>query len=525
MTGPAAPPTAASRLVATGGLGTSVPSVRTAVLLGSLGTIVHLLGAWRVALWTDEAATVSAATRSWSELADLVSGIDAVHVLHAAILHVWIDVAGASPLALRLPSALATGLAVAGVHVLASRLTDRRTALLAAVVAIALPRLAWAGIEARSFAFSAAAAVWTTEVLVRAVARPSRTRWAGYGVLAAVGVLLNIYGALVVAAHLVTLTVLRTPRSLLVGWAAAAGTAAVVTAPFVLLVARQSAQLGNSETSPAALVRNVVVNQWFLGETPTPAGATTPLVPRDDLLHGAWAPAAVLLAVLCWGLVALGTVVALRRRDPAAVWVLAWLVLPTAAIVALALVTGSGYAPRYATVSAPAVALAVALGLVALPRRRSLVALACVLALAVPVLASQRRPDAKNGSDWDVVAATLGAHAAPADAVYFPVRPGEGPAGRSLRAVRIAYPDAFGEMPDVTLAASPATSGTLWGTSADLVASVDRLEGVDVVWLIVRDDHPAIALALDLATLDEAGFGLVVDHSTRRTTLLEVRRG
>lgn len=500
------------------------PSVRTATLLGLLATVSHLLGARRVALWTDEAATLSAATRSWSELVDLVSHVDAVHALHSALLHVWTSVAGTSPLALRAPSALATGLAVAGLYVLVARLAGTRTALLAAVVAIVLPRLAWAGIEARSFAFSAAAAVWSTDVLVRAVARPSARRWVAYGLLAAVGVLLNIYGALVVAAHLVTLAVLRVPRAVLLGWFAAAGSAAAVTAPFAFVVTRQSGQLGDSVTSPLALARNIVVNQWFLGETPTPAGSTTPLLPRDDLLAGVWAPAAVLLAAVCWALVGLGTVAAVSRRDPVTAWVLPWLVLPTAVIMGLALVTGAGYAPRYLTAAAPALASAVALGLAALQRRRALLALVCVVALALPVLVSQRRPDAKNGSDWDVAAATVAAAASPADAVYFPVRPGEGASGRSLRALRIAYPDAFGTMLDLTLTATPAASGTLWGTSATLEDSLGRLADVNTLWVVVRDDHPAANLDTDLATLDAAGLGVVADHSTRRTTILELRR-
>lgn len=551
----------------------------TALLLGLVATVVHLAGAWRVALWTDEVATVSAATRPWSTLGDLLSHVDAVHGAHSALLHVWTSVLGTSPLALRAPSALATGAAVAGVYVLTCRLADRRTALVAAVVAIVTPRLAWSGIEARSFALAAALAVWATWALLTATRRPTAAGWVGYGLLAAGGVFVNVYGALVVVAHLVTLLVLRPPRAVLAGWAAAALGAGAVTAPFALVVMGQGGQLGDSDTALGTVVRNVAVNQWFLGETPTPVGTSTPLLPRDDVLAGLWAPAAVLLAGVCWLLVAVGAASVLRRRDPAGAWVLPWLVLPTAAIVAYAVVSGAGYAPRYATASAPALAIAVALGLRALrggtggvvpavpaavapaalsadgtsttrttapsgtagssgaagpsatPRvarpgrgRRETVALVCVVVLALPVLAAQRRPDAKNGSDWDEVAATVEAHARPQDVVYFPVRPEPGTTQRSLRAVRLGYPEQFGDLVDVTLTVSPAGSGTLWGTSAPLDRSLDRLDGARAVWLVTRDDHPAEELAADLATLAGAGFTVVVDHSTARTTILELER-
>jgi mannosyltransferase len=68
--------------------------------------------------------------------------------------------------------------AAGGVVVLTKLLADRPTALIAGTLFAVLPRTTWAAAEARSFAFSALAAVWLTVVLVVAARcwQPQR-RW------------------------------------------------------------------------------------------------------------------------------------------------------------------------------------------------------------------------------------------------------------------------------------------------------------------------------------------------------------
>ncbi len=87
-------------------------------LVGLLATAVVALGSWRPSLWTDEAATLSAAQRSRRDLWRMLQHLDAVHGLYYAAMHVWTQVAGTSPLALRLPSAVAVGACAVGVLVL-----------------------------------------------------------------------------------------------------------------------------------------------------------------------------------------------------------------------------------------------------------------------------------------------------------------------------------------------------------------------------------------------------------------------
>ncbi len=91
---------------------------------------VSLAGNWIPSLWHDEAATISAATRSLPELLHLLRTVDAVHGLYYGLMHLWTSLAGTSPFAVRLPSAIAAGLAVAALVLLMQRTGSRAAALL-----------------------------------------------------------------------------------------------------------------------------------------------------------------------------------------------------------------------------------------------------------------------------------------------------------------------------------------------------------------------------------------------------------
>lgn len=508
--------------------GDDAPRWRDAVLIGLGATVLATLGSWHVALWSDEAATASAARRSWSELVDLLGNVDAVHGVYYALMHLWVGLAGDSAFALRLPSALAVGAAATGTYVLAGRLAGRRMALLAGALVMVLPRVTWAGIEARPFALALALAVWATVALH--ATWHDRRRWPAlaYGALVAAGVAVNVYVGLVVGAHAVTAALVRPEGRTLLRSGVAAITGVAAAAPLVLIASGQSDQLGDSTMDPVTLARNVVVNQWFLGETPTPVSGPASGAPPSGGLT-AWQLAGPLLALVVLALAVWGAGLAGRRGrlDPAPVtaWAAPWLVVPTLGTVGYALVSGSGYAPRYLTVAAPALALLAASGIAALRGGRAWVALAVVVILAAPVYASQRRADAKNGSDWDVVAALVAERSDPGDGVHFPVRvEAVGAPERSLRAVALAYPAQFADLTDVTLVASPGASASLWGRSRPLADAAGTLARTETVWVVVRADLPAAALDADTTVLRESGFTSTVVHTTARTTILELRR-
>lgn len=488
------------------------------LLVGVVGTLLVALGSWRTSLWFDEAVTASAATRSPAELADMVRNVDAVHGLYYLLMQAWVDVAGVSAFSLRLPSAIAVGVAAAGTCALGRRLAGPGVGLVAAGVLVLLPRVAWMGMEARSTALTAAVAVWATWCLVRAVERPgTRTgtaRWVAYGLVMAGGVALNIYVALLLGAHAVSLLLVTRARRTWVAWLLSAAAAVAVSAPVVIESRRQAAQLGGVELPLPQMVRSVAVNQWFLGATPSAdadGGAPQAGLGAGDLLTTPWLLAALALALLGWLLVARG-VLPLRTDgalSPTVVWALPWLVVPSVVAVAYSAVATPVYHPRYLAFCAPALALLVAAGVARI--RRRWVAVAVVVAfvvLAGVVAASQRGPYGKSGYDWAQVARVVEDRKVAGDAVYYgPRTPPQGEVVRkSARLVANAYPGAFAGLQDVTLDRPAGEAAGIMGTSVPLADRVDALTSVDRLWVVRWDDYPADEVAAEDALLADAGL-------------------
>ncbi|MCQ2001764.1 glycosyltransferase family 39 protein [Arthrobacter zhaoxinii] len=460
---------------------------------------VSVLGSWHASLWTDEAVSISAASRSWSSLLKMLTDVDAVHGAYYALMHLWGSVFGYSAFALRLPSALAVGAAAAGVYVVARRLDGPRTAAAAAVIFAILPRTTWMGMEGRSFALGTAAGVGLACLLAAGVIRGRWMSFAGYGLLAAFGIAVNIYVLLAVAGHGLTLLLIPRARPFLGRWLAAAVGGGLLAAPVLLASAAQSGQLGTPDLSALHLARNVLVDQWFLGETPTNAS-----VPGSG--DGWWQPAALLLALPAW-------LLALKAARSAGQTVLAaaapLVLLPTVVLVAYSLVVSPIYNPRYLAIAVPGLALLMGAGLVRIstPGRR-IAAWAVLGMLILPVYASQRTESAKSASDWSRVAAYVEEHSDPGDAVYFgPRRPPDGTyAGQTQRRIRTAYPAPFRGLVDLTLIRPGEDDGSLDGRSLRLQDAAVRLKGIDRLVAVRRVDYPAALLLQEEQWLASSGF-------------------
>src|SRR4029450_8749696 len=119
----------------------------------------------------------------------------------------------------RLAICLAGGIAAAGVVVVAKQFSTRTVAVCAGVVFAILPRVTWAGIEARSYALTAAAAVWLTVLVVAAARRNAATLWPLYGLALVVSTLLNVFVVLMVLVHAVVVPVVASRRATVVWWA------------------------------------------------------------------------------------------------------------------------------------------------------------------------------------------------------------------------------------------------------------------------------------------------------------------
>src|SRR5262249_41723719 len=180
-------------------------------------------GAWasRPSLWFDEGATISAsASRTLPELWKLLGHIDAVHGLYYLLMHGWFTIFPPTEFWSRVPSSLAIGAAAAGVTVFTNQFSPRPTAACAGVVFAILPRITWAGIEARSYAFAAAAAVWLTVLFVAAARRNRPRLWLCYALALMLSILLSLNLILLVPVYAASLPLLAREKSPIIWWAA-----------------------------------------------------------------------------------------------------------------------------------------------------------------------------------------------------------------------------------------------------------------------------------------------------------------
>ncbi|QLQ40180.2 glycosyltransferase family 39 protein [Micromonospora robiginosa] len=170
---------------------------------GLLTLAVTLVGIGHAQLWRDELATWSAATRPLPDLVRLTRTIDAATGPYYLLMHAWTALAGTSPTALRLPSALAMAGAAALTAALGARLAGDRAGLLAGLLFAVLPATSRYGQEARPYALATLLAVLATLLLVDALRRPTWRRWAGYAIAVAALGPLHLVALTLLAAHAV----------------------------------------------------------------------------------------------------------------------------------------------------------------------------------------------------------------------------------------------------------------------------------------------------------------------------------
>lgn len=442
-----------------------------ALAVALLAALVSAAGAARPSLWFDEAATISAATRPLPELWGMLANIDAVHGLYYLLMHGWFAVVPATEFGCRLSSCVAVGLAAAGVVVLGRRISTRAVALTAGVVFALLPRVTWAGIEARSYAATMAAAVWLT-VLCVAAARRGQTRWwVLYGVLLAVATVVNVFMILMVLAHAVVVVAFgRT--SALRGWVLAAGGAVAAVTPFLLFTQGQLFQVRWISPLGAQTVARVLRDQYF-----------------DDAL-----PFAVLAGVLAVaGLIGIARGRAATGNHPWRVVALAagWILLPTAALLVYSALHQPLYYPRYLAFTAPAVALLLGLCIVSVARSRAAVVAVLLLlaAAAAPNFLAQRGPYAKEQMDYSQVADVIERNAAPGDCLVMDNsttwKPGP------IRPLLAARPAAYQTLHDYGRGRSARERNMLWDAHVAVWAWADRMPDCPALWTVTERD-PAV---------------------------------
>lgn len=425
-------------------------------------------GAARPSLWFDEAATISAATRSIPQLWDLIGHIDAVHGLYYLGMHGWFAVFPATEFWSRFSSCLAIGGAAAGVVVLGRQFSGRTVSVCAGVLFAMLPRVTWAGIEARSYSWSTLAAVWLTVLLITAIRRDHRALWAAYGALLVVSTVLNIYVVLIVIPHAAALALLGNRRAR-VRWAVVSTIAVLIVVPFILWCRSQSFQVGWISPLGLHTVTEVVLEQYF-----------------DHSVAFALVAAAMLIAPL--------VVSRLRPTDSAirrlVVIAAVWVVAPTAVLLVYSAVAQPLYYPRYLCFTTPAMALLLAVCVVAVARSREWItaALAVFALAATPnYITVQRGPYAKEGMDFSQVADVIAAHSSPGDCIVFDNTTSWKPG--PIRPITAARPAAYAHLVDPGRGKRAWQRNRLWDAHLGIWGVADQVRRCTVLWTVSERDR------------------------------------
>lgn len=436
-----------------------------------LAAVVSGAAAGRPSLWFDEGATISAsASRSLPQLWRLLGHIDAVHGLYYLLMHGWFTVFPPTEFWCRLPSSVAVGVAAAGVVVFATQFTSRSAAVCAGVIFAILPRMTLAGIEARSYAFSAAAAVWLTVLLVASIRRDRWWRWLLYAVGLILSVLLNVYLVLVVPAHAVATAVVGRRRPVVMRWAAVSAVSVASTTPFLLLAHGQVFQVSWISRLSWHNVIDVAAHQYFDNSVP----------------FAILAAAVLILGLAAWRCGRPGPAGEIRQLLGICV---AWMVAPTVVSLIYSAFGDPVYYARYLTFTAPAMAVVLAVCIVTVattPRAIAAVLILFAVAAVPNYLFSQRTRYAKEGWDYSQVADVVAAHAAPGDCLLVDntVRWAPGP----IRALVATRPAAFRPLADIERGAPGRERGRLWDGHLAVWLVLPRLNKCSTVWTISGRD-------------------------------------
>lgn len=492
------------------------------LIVGVLAAAISLAGAARPSFWYDEAATISAAySRSLAQLWHMLGTVDAVHGLYYLLMHGWFQLVDPTEFWSRVPSGLAVGAAAAGVVVLGRQFSSRTVAVTAGAMCAILPRSTWAGIEARPYALSMAAAVWLTVLLVVAARRESRWLWACYALALAMSLLLDIYLSLVLLAHVVFVFAFRRSRTVVVPFSVAAVLTVGVMVPFAIEVVGQAPQIKWIAPIGYRTIEDVVVQQYF--ERSPPFAIASLLL--------------ILTAIALW-LRASGKPDAGDRQ--LLTLAVAWLLIPTALIVAWSAVAAHPiYTPRYLSFTAPAMALILGVCVGALAARPWVAAAVVGLftvAAAPNYVQTQRNQYAKYGMDYSQVADLITAQATPGDCLLVNDTVTFMPA--PMRPLLAARPDSYRKLIDLTLWQRATDRNEVFDTNLIPEVVAVPLSHCGVVWIITQADEsmpahergvalppgPVYGVTPSFAVPHDLGFRLVERWQFNLVQVLKAQR-
>ncbi len=436
------------------------------VAVAAFAVALCATGSARPSLWFDEAATISAGTRSIPELWRMVHNIDAVHGLYYLLMHGWFVVFPATEFATRLSSALAAGIAAAGVVVLGKLISSRTVAVTAGITFALLPRVTWAGMETRSYALTMAVAVWLTVFCIRAARRGRPWWWVVYGVLLLSAALLNVFLVLIVPAHAVAvLAYARRPRALAY-WAAATAGASAAIVPFLLFTQTQLFQVGWIFPLGSQTVTGILHEQYF----------------DQSVAAAVVAGMIIVAAMVCGPLLGAG------RPQRLIALTTTWMAAPTLALLLYSVVRHPIYYPRYLSFTVPAFALLLGMCIVTVGRSRTgITALLVALAIAgVPTYLFQRAPYAKAYMDYSAVADVIDRNAAPGDCLVLDNSTTWAPG--PIRPLTAARPAVYQKLRDYGRGLTSLQRNRLWDAHIAIWAWADKMPDCRALWTVTERD-------------------------------------
>jgi len=355
------------------------------ILVAMAVLALHELGA--LSLWRDEVASVVFANGS---LGDLLSLVDrpraevglANMATYYLLLHFWLGL-GESEAQIRLLSVIFGVASVVPVYFIGRRLAGWTLGALAAGIYVLIPFTIHYSQEARGYSLAMLVAGLLTWLLLIGVDRTSRWPWLAYGVIAALGLYVHFFVALVLAAHAIWLLATRQVPPL--------ASAALALAPIVL-----------------AMVPLPFIIDQFGAEQEWIPPISLRLIDREmTALAGSQA---LLLAFTILGAVGIG----LHARDRR-VWLMAICVVVPIALAILVSLVKPLFIGRYLVVVLPQLAVLAAAAILALRgwllRGAAVAVLAVLLLVAVPnAYLDQHEQDWRSAGAWMAGAVEPGDH-------------------------------------------------------------------------------------------------------------------
>src|SRR5215831_11881530 len=444
-----------------------------ALIVPSLVTLAMLLWGTSAHYYVhDEAATISAATRSLPDMIRMLGHLDAVHGVYYTLMWVVVRVLGTSELAIRLPSMIAMTATALGVTALGRRLRSRRAGLYAGLTFATLPMVSAIGQYGRPYAMVTGAAVLASYLLIRALTQPRLWPWYA-AALAALG-LLNIFGLLLLPAHAVV--VLRAV------WQGEGGAGSAAARYMTGARWRAARQWLACVVAVCAVVAPIAVLGWLqraqVDELPSRP-------PVESLLGFAEGTVVSAGAIVLLGLIGMarsdwpdrshaGRGRARGQRDLLPWLSVPWLVPPPLILFLVSDLAHPFYVFRYVAFCLPAAALLIGAGLAALgePWRIGMLAAIVLLGLAAQVAVRQPGPYApvKTASVF------LAAHERPGDAVIYP----QG----WVPIMNITAPQGYAPLHDLSLAKTPIEAENLGGSTVSPPVLKAREHGARRIWAI-----------------------------------------